>query len=308
MPVLKKIRRTLVVLVLGAVAVLAASLAVVPSASAASHDGNLVVKGPGGSAYTDGYLVSQVGKEGVTLTYTFQVRNTGSTLAQFRIQINDWTGAQAHLYDGSLLLKSLASSPDGYYTKAIPAGGNQTLTIKIAVPGGTAAYEHYSTVNLYATDGTYVDSFYLIAEEPAFLTGATSHDLFIKQGSQAAVGGPGRSYQIATAPTISGTQVATFTAILQNSTSSTPATIGFRIDGPYGCGTVTVKDGSLDVTAAALAGTYQSPPLAKLGKKNLTVTVKNIPAGCAYAQLTGFSKDAGGSFGQPGVMHANKAA
>ncbi|KRC54942.1 MULTISPECIES: hypothetical protein [unclassified Nocardioides] len=307
MQVRKKVGATLVALLSGIVAVLAASLVVVPAAHAASHSAALVVKGPNGSAYTAGHAVSLAGKEGAVLAYTFQVRNTGTTLAQYRIDIQDWAGAQAQLYDGTLLLKPLASSPDGYYTKALPPGGNQTLTVKIPIPVGTDAYEHYSTVNLYATDGAFIDSVFLVAEEPALLAGATSADLFLKNGSQLAVGGPGRTNQIVTAPTISGTQVATFTVTLQNSTAPS-ASIGFRLDNSYACGqVVTVKDGALDVTAAALAGTYLSPPLAKLGKRNLTVTVKNV-ASCAYVQLYARAKMPGGSFLQASVLEVNRAA
>ncbi|KRA29682.1 hypothetical protein ASD81_22275 [Nocardioides sp. Root614] len=292
---------------MGVVAVLAASLAVVPAASAASHSGVLVVRGPGGSAYTAGHVVSLAGKEGTTMTYTFQVRNTGATLAQYRINIQDWTGAQAQLYDGTLLLKPLASSPDGYYTKAIPPGGNQTLTLKIPIPVGTVAYEHYSSVRLYGTDGYFIDEVYLVAEEPAVLTGGSPADLFLKNGSQLAVGGPGRSYQIVTAPTITGTAVATFTVTLQNSTAPS-ATIGFQLQNNGGCGqVVTVKDGTLDVTAAAVAGTYLSPPLAKLGKRNLTVTVKNLGV-CNYIQLTASAKEPNGGFAQTSALEVNRAA
>lgn len=306
MHVLKKIRTALVVLVTGIVAVLAASLAVVPSASAASHSGDLAVKGPGGSAYTRAFAVSLVGKEGATMTYTFQVRNTGTTLAQYRLNVTDWSGAQAQLYDGSLLLKPLASSPDGYYTKAIPAGGSQTLTLKIPIPVGTAQVEHYSGITLYGTDGYYIASRNLIAEEPAVLTGSTATDLFVKQGGQLAVGGAGR-YQAVTAPTISGTQSATFTATLQNSTGPT-ASIGFQVfNDESPCGQVTVKDGSVDVTAAALNGTYQTPPLAKLGKRNLTITVKNLASSCLRTHVTVRSRIPGGSYQQASILLANKA-
>jgi hypothetical protein len=307
MHVLNRVRRAVLVLLAGIVAVLAASLTVVPAATAASHSGDLAVKGPGGSAYTRAFAVSLSGKEGATMTYTFQVRNTGTTLAQYRLNVSDWTGAQAQLYDGTLLLKPLASSPDGYYTKAIPAGGSQTLTLKIPIPVGTAAVEHYSSINLYGTDGFYLATRNLIAEEPAVLTGSTATDLFVKNGGQLAVGGAGRPAQAMTAPTISGTQVATFTAILQNSTGPT-ASIGFRIYNSEGtCGQVTVKDGSLDVTAAALAGTYQTPPLARLAKRNLTVTVKNLAPSCLRAHLTVQSRIPGGTFLQSAILLANKA-
>lgn len=304
MPVLKQIRRTLGVLVMGVVAVLAAFLAVVPSASAASHSGDLAVKGPGGSAYTRAFAVSLVGKEGATMTYTFQVRNTGTTLAQYRLNVNDWSGAQAQLYDGSLLLKPLASSPDGYYTKPIQPGGNQVLTLKIPIPVGTAAVEHFSSISLYGTDGVFLTSRNLIAEEPAVLTGSTANDMFVKQGGQLAIGGAGRPTQAITAPTISGTQVATFTAILQNSTGPS-ASIGFQLFDD-GCGQTTVKDGSLDVTVAAKNGTYLTPPLAKGGKRNLTISVKNVGASCTRSALTAYVR-VGSSYLQPSIMLANKA-
>lgn len=304
MPVLKHIRRTLLVLVAGIVAVLAASLTVVPSASAASHSGDLAVKGPGGSAYTRAFAVSLVGKEGATMTYTFQVRNTGTTLAQYRLHVNDWSGAQAQLYDGSLLLKPLASSPDGYYTKPIQPGGNQVLTLKIPIPVGTAAVEHYSGISLYGTDGYFITSRNLIAEEPAVLTGSTATDLFVKQGGQLAIGGAGRPAQAVTAPTISGTQIATFTAILQNSTGPS-GSIGFHLFDD-GCGQTTVKDGSLDVTVAAKNGTYLTPPLAKGGKRNLTISVKNVGAACSRSVLTAYVR-VGSSYLQPSILLANKA-
>ncbi|HWJ11335.1 MAG TPA: hypothetical protein VNS46_18280 [Nocardioides sp.] len=305
MHVLNRVRRTLLVLLAGIVAVLAASLAVVPSASAASHSGDLAVKGPGGSAYTRAFAVSLVGKEGATMTYTFQVRNTGTTLAQYRLNVTDWSGAQAQLYDGSLLLKPLASSPDGYYTKAIPAGGNQTLTLKIPIPVGTATYEHSSSISLYGTDSFLLAQRNLIAEEPAVLAGSTTTDLFVKNGGQLAVGGAGRSFQAMTAPTISGTQVATFSAVLQNSTGPT-GSIGFHLIDDA-CDQVTVKDGSFDVTAAARNGTYVTPPLAKLAKKTLTITVKNIATNCARSFLLVSSRLPGGSSQQWSILLANKA-
>lgn len=49
-----------------------------PSAVAASRSGDLRVKGPGGTAYTQGPNVSLIGTAGSTLTYTLQVVNTGS--------------------------------------------------------------------------------------------------------------------------------------------------------------------------------------------------------------------------------------
>lgn len=110
----------------------------------------------------------------------------------------DYPGVQAHLYDGSLLLKPLASSADGYYTKPLNPAGAQTLTLKIPVPTGTSAYRHRAVVSLYGTDGEWIDDQVFLAEEPAVVTGSTAADLFVKSGSQLAVGGANR-FQVALA-------------------------------------------------------------------------------------------------------------
>lgn len=297
------IRRAVAALVTGIVAALASSLLVAAPASAASHAGELAIRGPGGSAYTRAFAVSLVGKEGATMVYTFQVRNTGTTLAQYRLHVDDWGGAQAQLYDGTLLLRPLASSPDGYYTKPISPGGNQVLTVKIPIPVGSPQFQHVASIRLYGTDGYFITNRNLIAEEPAVLSGSTATDLFVRNGGQLAVGG--RNGQVMTAPTISGTQVANFTVTLQNSSAS-PASIGFQLFDDL-CGQVVVKDGFVDVTAAAKAGTYQTPVLARLGKRNLTITVRNIQPSCMRAHLGAYSKVPGGSLQQYSVLLVNKA-
>lgn len=306
MLVLNRVRTTILVLLTGTAAVLAASLAVVPAASAASHTGQLAVRGPGNSAYTRGPNVSLAVKEGATATFTIQVRNTDTTLAQYKVRVTDDPGL-AQLYDGSLLLKPLASSPDGYYTKPLSPGGTQTLTVKIPVPVGTSTYRHRAVITLYGTDGDWIDDLSLIAEEPAVLKGSTAADIFVKSGGQLAVGGEDH-FQVATAPTITGNQVATFTVTLQNSTGPTNP-IGFEL-APYWsfCGAVmVVKDGALDVTAKALDGTYRTPPLAKAGKRVLTITIKNITSACTYMAPYASPKLPGGLIKQQVVLNVNKA-
>lgn len=292
---------------LGTVAVFATALLVVPPATAASHDGLLLIRGVNGSAYTSSYLISQPAWEGATVSFSFQVRNTGSTLAQFRINVVDESDVQAQLYDGALGLRPLASSPDGYYTKPIPAGGNQALTVRLVVPAGTPTYQHYSRIQLFATDGTELDYFFAAAEEPADLKGGTASDIFVRQGGQAALGGPAQIGQVMSAPTISGATAATFTVILQNS-SSASASIGLGVEYFHACGaSILVKDASVDVTAAAMDGTYRTPVLPKAGRKNLTVTIKNIRADCDHDQFGFFSMTSEGAFAQEVYLHVSKA-
>lgn len=247
-------------------------------AAAPSHAGELLVRGPASSSYTRAPLVSQVGKEGATLSFSVQVRNSGVDLAQYRVLVKDLTAAKAQTYDGSLNVQPLAGSTGGYVTKALATKASQTLTVKIAIPTGDPAYRHNSVVLLYSTDGAILDYVYLDAEQAAPAAGTTSADLLVKQGGQPALGN-GQEYQVLTAPTVARNGTATFTATLQNNTA-TPAAVAFTVV-DAACGyTLTVKDGRTDVTAAVLAGTYRTPALARLGKRNLTITVKATATAC----------------------------
>lgn len=257
----------------------AAAVSAVSAVSAApSRAGELLVRGPAGSALTRAPLVSQVGKEGATLSFSVQVRNSGVDLAQYRVLVKDLTAAKARTYDGSLEVTPLAGSTGGFVTKALAARAGHTLTVKITVPTGDPAYRHNSVVLLYSTDGAILDYVYLDAEQAAPATGTTASDLVVKQGGQPTVGN-GQEYQVLTAPTVAANGTVTFTATLQNNTA-TPAAVTFAM-ADAACGyTLTVKDGRTDITAAVLAGTYRTPVLVRLGKRNLTITVKATATAC----------------------------
>ncbi|UUW89457.1 hypothetical protein [Pimelobacter simplex] len=246
--------------------------------AAPSHAGELLVRGPASSAFTRAPLVSQVGKEGATLSFSVQVRNSGVDLAQYRVLVKDLTTAKAQTFDGTLNVTPLAASTGGFVTKALASKAGHTLTVKITIPTGDPAYRHNSVVLLYSTDGAILDYVYLDAEQAAPATGTTAADLVVKQGGQPTVGN-GQEYQVLTAPTLAANGTATFTATLQNNTAA-PAAVAFSM-ADAACGyTLAVKDGRTDITAAVLAGTYRTPTLAKAGKRNLTITVKATKTAC----------------------------
>lgn len=279
------------------------SIAAAP-AGAASTSAELQVKGPSGSSFTSGDMVSQVGKEGTALTFTVQVKNTGTDLAQYRVNVQGY-GVQPTVYDGSLALTPLTNS-DGFYTKPLAAGKTQVLTVKFTIPVGDPAYSNDVAVYLYSTNYYYIDQATLRGEEAAAAGGVSAADMFVKAGSQLAVGGT-RDNQIATHTTVSPTTTATYTVTLQNN-GTYPNSIVFQLY-DYGCGyTTVVKDGTVVVTAAAMAGTYQTPVLAKAAKRTLTVTVKPTATACAGVQTYLYARAADYSSSHVAYLRTNKAA
>ena len=272
------LRRTTFV-AMGLLLACAGTLVSTPVAHAASYAGDLRVKGPGSTAYHQGYYNSLVGNEGATLTWTFQVVNTGSTLAQFNVQVLDTnTTAPLELYDGSLFVKPLASSPDGYFTKALAPGASQVLTAKMKIPAG-AGYHYVSLLRLRPVDNRdfVLDEVAMMGEQAA-QAAAQPHSLAVKSGGQPYAGN-GFNYEVVTAGTITPTGTATFTAVVKNGGSS-PSSTYFHVDGQgvFGCGnfTVTVKQGTKNVTAQATAGTYSTGVLAPGASRTLSISIRAL--------------------------------
>lgn len=242
-------------------------------ANAASHSGVLVAKA-NGSLYTDSLLVSKVGAVGNTLSYGIKIINTGDTLAQFNVKVTDTDStAPAVLYTGSLVLKPLASSPDGYYTKALAPGASELLTAKVTIPDNAAA-SYLSRVSLYATDGTELpyQAVYLRSERTVS-TGNTSYDVFAKGNNQKFVSGS--RAQVANANTISATGNAQFSVKVMNNGTS-PSAIHLKVYDFGYCSTLTMtaKQGLSDVTAQVADGTYRTPELKPGGSRTIKVSFK----------------------------------
>lgn len=275
--------------ILCAVLVLLASVLTASPSSAASTGGKLLIKGPG-SVYSSSnanvppyaYVSENVGP-GATDQFELQVKNTGETLAQFNLKLFNFgpLPATADLYTGSVFLTPLAQGPDGYYTAPIQPGKTQALTLKVKIPAGSPQGSEIVGITLNSTDGTFITGAYAQTDVKAPTYGTSNHDVFFKQGSQAFVGGSVDD-QVATSPALALNGSAAFSVKLQND-GATPTTIRGGLGGgaPH-CSTIVVKDGTTDVTAAVLAGTYTTPVLAVHGAKTLAVTVKRTAASCPY--------------------------
>jgi hypothetical protein len=262
--------------VLGIVFLLLAAGLVSTPTFAASHSGRLQIKGPG-SVYsgTYTYAAEAVGA-GSTDQFQLQVVNTGTEVAQYRIHVlHDGPQASSGLYTGSLALTPLAAGPDGYYTAPIAPGKTQSFTLKVVVAAGTPQASINNYVYLNATDGTDLGWVTARTEIKAPTYGTTAIDLFAKQGSQAYVGGSVIG-QITSSPATSVGGSAAYTVKLQND-GTVPGPISASISPrSEDCTSVVVKDGTADVTAALLNGTYVTPTLAVHSARTLAVTIKRV--------------------------------
>jgi len=265
-------RRLLAGLVATAVCAVATIVAGAAPAYAASS-GYLLIKGTG-SLYTANSVVNQGGiPGGDARVFSVKLVNTGPTSQQFKVTVsNSNAGMTTTLLRGSTVL------PKPYYTAPVAPGGNLVLTLKVQVAAGQPQGEYFATVGLVDPEtGTALD--YVYADVNAtYQTGNTSHDLFLKTGTQPFVGGSFNT-QFESASAIRVGSTATFVLRMQND-SGTPGPITLQGFGGS-CGAafaVVVKQGTSDVTAAVNAGTYSTGVLAPGAKKELKVTVKLVSA------------------------------
>lgn len=276
------------------VSILLSALLLASPSSAASHSGDLVIKGPGTLYSGDGAIVSEAAAVGAAVRFELKVVNTGTTLAQYNIRVVQ-TGlpATADLYSGSLALTPLSSSPDGYYTSPMAPGKSQAFVLKVTIPAGSAQGSAATHVVLFSTDGHVLGNVLAQTEVKAPTNGTTPTDIFAKQGSQSYVGGS-VSAQMSTSPALKVGGSAAFTVKLQNDGPTSTTVRGYAI-ATLGCAIVTIKDGVTDVTAGVLGDSYATPVLAIHEARTLKVTVtRNAATGCGpHDFITFFAHDIG---------------
>lgn len=278
--------------------VVGVGLATPSTAESGFYGGSLAVRGPG-SVYSgssqpsgaegDAAFVSLAVGAGAIATYGIQVHNTGTELTQYRVLIESADGPprKTDLLAGSLLLSRLASSPEGYFTDPIAPGKSQTLTLKVTVPAGTPQATLRTNVHLRAINGSAFDTAWIYTEIKAPASGPHAVDIFARQGSQPFVGGTEEA-QVATAPAVKIGGIATFNVKLQNN-RAVAKYVAAAIPGAPECATLTVKDGSVDVTASIVGNVYLTPPVKPGGFRNLTVTMKRIAGPCSRWTGVGMS-------------------
>jgi hypothetical protein len=254
-----------------------------PAGAFGGEHGVLRIHGPGSVYAGSNAVVTLVTSPGGTVSFPFEVKNTGADTAQYNFRVSDigcgGPCAATHIVTaGSLVVTKLSDGPNGYFTAPIGAGKLAMYTLKVTMPK-TAAPNAYDVlvVNMYDTAGNFLDSEAVVALVKA-TTGTRADDEFVNGASQPTVSGYPRSGNtIVTSPTVAVGGKATFTVKLAND-SAAPSVIHWHLSEFNGCPayfSVTVKAGTLDVTTRALNGTYATPTLAPKASKILTVTIIN---------------------------------
>ncbi len=279
--------RKLTFVVMGTILASASLVLTSPTAFAVSYDGDLRIRGPVNTALTQGPFVSQSASIGSTVAYTFDVKNTGTTIAQFRFHIANMSASKMKLFDNNVDVTALAVDEDGYITRAISPGRSVSLIGRVFVAPGTVDWTHVTDVLLFATDGEILDTVSAITEEAAPASGGTGYDMKVANGGQKPVG-HSQTSQVMTAGTLSNTGTATFTVTLKNN-STRNGQIFFWIQeaGPCANFAISVRQGFTNVTAAALTGAHHTNTLRPGNSVTLSVSVKTSgPNPCPYNYWT----------------------
>jgi hypothetical protein len=276
-PSARRIFAALTTMTVAAVATLA--LGTAPAHAAPS--GYLLTKGTG-SVYSKSDLVGLSvvpGNRGATFSY--KIVNTADLPTQFKVELS-YSGDSAN-YLIAELHQGSTRVPGKFYTPLIAPGGSFALTVKAYLEPATPQTQ-LPTFKIDLKDpetNAQLDSALGAAVVPAPTSGTKSNDLFIKTGTQPFVGGS-VSNQLISASAIKPGNTAAFVLRLKND-GTAPATIGLTGGGALACPqlTLTVRQGTQNVTAAVKAGAYNTGNLAPGAKKELTVQVKLTTAtGC----------------------------
>jgi hypothetical protein len=237
-----------------------------------------------GSAFAGGgtdTFMTEPTTAGGTATYTIEVVNEGSAVAEFKVALTSGNpGPTLSLKAGSLEAAPAAEGQNGYITNPIAPTKHQLLKLRVTTPPTATPTDEYQTgVTLSDTVGDLLayDHIYTTIKAK---TGTTSPDLYTATpGGAEVLAEPSHLISLTTAKAIQGTAKAKFTVKVQND-GLTPTSFGLVLASGAPCGVafpITAKVGTTDVTAALENGTYATPDLAH--GKNVTIAVSvGIPA------------------------------
>lgn len=239
--------------------------------------GYLVAKGTGSLYTANDYINLGAVPGGNARTFTFKIVNTGPTSQQFKV-----TAPTSSPGITRTLLQGSSPLPLPYYTAPVAPGGSLTLKLRVQLAGGLPQAEYVTYVELRDPETSTLRDSFVADLHATYETGTTNHDLFLKTGTQPYVGGSLKQIQSASA--IKPGSTATFRLRLQNNSGS-PTAIGLKYNPAYGCLTsysITVKQGTKNVTSAVDAGAYSTGILAPGARTELKVMIKLLePIGCA---------------------------
>ncbi len=287
-----RVPNRLVALLSSLALVASGSVALAASADALGGEAGYLLMHGVGTAFAGSHSVNTIATTaGASVSFPFKVKNTGSSAAQFNLTLANqalWcssavpgcTAPAVSLTSGSLIVTPLSQGPNGYFTPQIAAGQTATFTLKVTVPAGRPAGDLFDqAISLKDTAHNVLDQIFSVEVITSSAPGTEAADEFVTgSGGQHAVSDPQNVGGYVTDPAIAVGGKATYTVKLQNdSTETVPIT--YQLADVFGCASqysATVKAGTTDVTAAALAGTYSTAALAPGKSASLTVTVTHV--------------------------------
>ncbi len=247
-----------------------------------------------GSNYSKAFNVYQGVVPGKARAFYYKIVNTSPIAENFKVDVTELYPAalEVTLYKGSKKL------PNEYVTNPIPAGRTLTLKLMVKVTAGTPQGSLHTRVALRdpVTNQLLSDRYAYAVD--TYQTGTTRNDLFVKTGSQPYVGGS-RAGRVESSNAVKVGKTATFLLRLKNN-GTTHAAISLSRPAPFSCGaalSITVKQGTQNVTDRVLNGSYTTGTLAPGAKRDLKAIFKlqSTPPSSCHEQIEPF--DASGPDG-----------
>ena len=268
-----------VVAALGGGVVAAAGVLAFGVAPAHAAATGLLLSKVAGSNYSEAVEMYQgVIPGGKARAFYYKIVNTSPTAENFKVNVTEFDPVELE----STLYKGSKKLPNEYVTNAIPAGRTLTLKLMVKVTAGTppGAYGAQVLLRNPMTNQTLdVRNAFAFG---TYQTGTTHNDLFVKTGSQPYAGGSHGQYESSNALKVGKT--ATFLLRLKNN-GTTHAAISLFRRVLSNCGEVsmTVKQGTQNVTDRVGNGTYNTGTLAPGAKRDLKVIFKlqSAPPWCS---------------------------
>jgi hypothetical protein len=265
-------------------------------ATGAVGGGFVFMHGPGSVYAASNDTVTSVTTANGTATYSVEVVNRGTSLAQFNLRLNQsLPGDTLTLASGATNITDVAKAPRGYFTKLLAPGKSEVLSLKDKTPGSATMTDRFTgQVVLRDTDGGFLgEASYETGIRAT--TGQFATDLYTSTpGSPAVISDQTGFSSDTAAEAMKPAGHETFTVKAQNdSLTPTQLRVGFSEFEPCGQSVnpvfpAVVKVGTTNITTAASNGTYMTPLLAHAHSTTLSVTVTYPPVppvNCGSDQL-----------------------
>src|SRR4051812_27225447 len=161
-------------------------------AVAASPNGQLRIPATGTVYAGLDAIVGFPTARGGIATYSLEVFNKGTGLAQFNVVLAPPEGTTVTLTSGSLLTTPLAASDDGYFTKPIGPGKAEVLTLKVKTPANAGKHDSYfGLVELFTTNHDFLNLVEFVNTVKAVAGTSTNDIVTTTAGSASVVAEPG---------------------------------------------------------------------------------------------------------------------